>query len=199
MDSSPTPPEGQSDEFETWELELAKQVIRDFLASRLPSPGLEFDDLLQECLLHWWRQRNAYKETRGASPKTYMRTVLRAKLLDIERAAKAGKRGGGRSDHSFDSPFGTNEEGSTLRDVIPDTKPHGDPEKVAERSALLQKINSVRRKLDLRQRRLLDGLMVGSSMTELSRQLGVPRPTLYGESARIRKTFRDEGLEEFLR
>ena len=54
-------------------------------------------------------------------------------------------------------------------------------------------------RLSLGQRRLALGLEAGMSMSEIGRLLDLPRGTLCDELERIRKIFRDEGLEEFLR
>lgn len=54
------------------------------------------------------------------------------------------------------------------------------------------------RLLTPRQRRLIHGLYEDRSLSELSRALGVPRPTLHDELRRIRQVFRDQGLEEYL-
>ena len=89
-------PEDEPDatsEFESWELDLIRNLVLDFLSTRTESPGFEADDLIQECSFHWWRQRAEFDIERGASRSTFLRRVVRAKLLDIERAWKARKRG----------------------------------------------------------------------------------------------------------
>ena len=111
--------------FEPWEISLAERLVRAFLISRAPGK-LEFDDLLQECLLHWWQQRDRYSASRGASPQTFFRRVFRAKLLDIARSAQAQKRGGARQEHYLSEPLGPDDE-DLLSDSIADDDPRGTP------------------------------------------------------------------------
>ena len=187
---SDDPPPG---ELARWEIALVELLVFDFLSSRTALPGFEADDLMQECLLHWWAQRQHYKETRGASKKTFMRRVVKAKLIDIERTMKAGKRGGGHHPLSLDGPL-SHEAGEER--TLGDTVPAGETESEVMSSVIREGLLS---RLSPGQRRLALGLEAGMSMSEISRRLDVPRTTLYDELERIRQVFRDESLEEFLR
>lgn len=183
----------QSGELADWEIALVELLVFDFLSSRTALPGFEVDDLMQECLLHWWSQRQRYKETRGASKKTFMRRVVKAKLIDIERVLKAGKRGGGQHPLSLDAPL--SQEGGddqTLGDLVPAGETGDEVMSSVMREHLLSRLAPGQRRLAL-------GLEAGMSMSEISKRLDVPRTTLYDELERIRRVFRDEGLEEFLR
>jgi len=117
---------------------------------------------------------------------------VRAKLTDIEREAKADKRGGGRQPLSLNAGLGREPDGPTVADVLADS---GGGE--ADMISTLSCRRAIRR-LTPRQWQVAQGLAAGISMTELSRLLHVPRPTLYDELGRIRNVFRDEGLAEFL-
>ena len=148
---------------------------------------------MQECLLHWWAQRQHYKETRGASKKSFMRRVVKAKLIDIERTMKAGKRGGGHHPLSLDGPLSDEAgEKTTLGDTVPARETDIEVMSSVIRDHLLSRLSPGQRRLAL-------GLEAGMSMSEISRRLDVPRTTLYDELERIRQVFRDESLEEFLR
>jgi len=81
-------------ELSEWEVTLARRLVEDFLATRRPFRDLDADDLLQECLARWWLKRRHYSEDRGASLATFMRRVLKARLVDIDRRERATKRGG---------------------------------------------------------------------------------------------------------
>jgi len=188
-DSSGLPPGELAD----WEIALVQLLVYDFLSSRTAIPGFEADDLVQECLLHWWSQRQRYNETRGASKKTFMRRVVKARLIDIERTMKAGKRGGGHHPLSLDGPLSREAgEGRTLGDTVP----AGETDIEVMSSVIREHLLS---RLTPGQRRLVVGLEAGMGMSEMSKRLQVPRATLYDELERIRRVFRDEGLEEFLR
>lgn len=201
MAYSPTPaPESADDELAAWEIALAERVVQDFLATRRPFRPLTFEDLQQECLAHWWLKRRHYSEGRGASLATFMRRVLKAKLSDIERQQRAAKRGGYTEPLSLDAPLSSDEPNpATLGDLIRDGNQERSPEQVAERRVLRDRIEHAYQLLTSRQRQLVQGLASGASMSDLSRQLGIPRATLHDERRRIEKVFRDEGLEEFLR
>ncbi len=193
---SPTPlgsgPEGG---FEEWEFRIASLTVRDFLEAN-PSFLPDREDLLQECLIHWWTKRRTYSTERGASPTTFMRKVIRAKLADIRRRASATKRGGYTEPLSLDAA--PDPEGRSLADQIADEAPGGDPEEAAWRALLKPNIECVLPLLTARQRRVAQELGSGLTIAEISRSFGLSRSTLYDEIQRIRKVFRDQGLEEFV-
>jgi RNA polymerase sigma factor (sigma-70 family) len=200
MVSSPTPSRGSPGHLETWEIELAERVVQDFLATRRPFSALTFEDLVQECLTHWWVKRRHYSEARGASLATFMRRVLKAKLSDIERQQRAAKRGGYTEPLSLDAPLSSDKaDRATLGDLIRDGSQERSPEQVAERGVLRDRIEHAYQLLTSRQRQLVQGLASDASMSDLSRQLGISRATLHDERRRIEKAFHNEGLEEFLR
>jgi RNA polymerase sigma factor (sigma-70 family) len=173
--------------FEQWELELIENVVRDFLATR-PLSLLEFDDLRQEALAHWWQQRGRYDAERATSRRTFLRRVVNAKLVDVEREAKAVKRGGGQSPLSLDSPL-SDDAGRTLGDTLED---------IHQAEALAAAIDRARRRLSGRQQRVLREYQDAATKSEAARRAGISRDTFYEELALIRNIFRDEGLDEFL-
>lgn len=198
MQHAPRDDEPATDSFERWEIEVISREVAAFLATRQESADLDRDDLTQQCLLHWWQKRGRHDPSRGASKKTFMARVVRAKLVDIERASKARKRGAGNADLSLEAPPGAYGEGLPLADVVRDLDADVDPEKAAEADELSASIHSAAQLLTVRQKKLLEGLSRGYNITEMSRQLRVSRPTLHDDLKRIRKVFRDEGLHEFL-
>jgi len=76
---------------EKWEIGVAKNVVNGFM-ERCKETRFEFDDLYQDCLLHWCKEENKYQEKRGANKKTFMRNILGKKLKDILQAQKTDKR-----------------------------------------------------------------------------------------------------------
>jgi len=191
--SSLIPPPQPQEGLQPWETELAEDVVRGFLATRAPFPALDFDDLVQECLLHWWTQRQRYRKERGASPRTFMRRLLNAKLVDLTREAGAAKRGCGRPADSLDREAGEEkEDGSMLGDLVPS---HVD---VDAESSLRIDLQSGMAHLTARQRSVIRALADGWRVTDISRRSGLSRGTLYEELQRIRQVFRDAGLEEYL-
>lgn len=186
-------------ELSEWEVTVARRLVEDFLATRPPFRDLDADDLLQECLTHWWLKRRHYSQARGASRATFMRRVLKGKLGDIERRERAAKPGGYTEPLSLDAPLSSDESNpATLGDLIRDGSQERSPEQVAERRVLRDRIEHAYQLLTSRQRQLVRGLASDASISDPSRQLGIPRPTLHDERRRIEKVFRDEALEEFL-
>jgi RNA polymerase sigma factor (sigma-70 family) len=175
--------------FSDWELDLAADVVRRFLRTHA-RPDVEREDLVQDCLEHWLRQRRRYDPSRGASPKTFMRRVLERRLADIADHHTAAKRGSGERALSLDRPFG---EGPTdLGDSL--AAPVEDEDALLLRIAIEQ----AGKRLTARQRAIVEALWSGTPKAELARHLEVARSTLYAELARIESIYRDEGLNAFL-
>lgn len=121
-----------------------------------------------------------------------------SKLLSIERAAVAAKRGSGTMPLSLDRPLESEDaDDLTLGGLIPDLGLG--PEEDAQATELRERIEEASQLLTPRQRRLIQGLYADRSLSDLSCALGVPRPTLYDDLRRIQQAFRDQGLEEYLR
>ena len=76
----------------TWELALTKKLVHEHLRhSRRPGRA-EFEDLVQDCLLHWIEVRAKLESDPLAPPLAYMAQVLRHKLTDTVRARSSAKR-----------------------------------------------------------------------------------------------------------
>jgi RNA polymerase sigma factor (sigma-70 family) len=192
--SSLIPPPQPNEGFEPWETKIAQDVVRAYLDAGFGSPVRDADDILQEALLHWWLQRDRYREERQASRRTFMRRVLNAKLVDLAREAKAAKRGGGHITDSLDREVDeVRVDGSVLGDLIPDNvdvEAEGSLRVDLERGVAL---------LTERQRLIVRTLGAGYRISEVSRRSGLSRDSLHEELRRIRRTFRDAGLGDYLR
>ncbi len=178
------------DGLDHWESNLIQRLVGDFTASHKLPGWLEKTDLIQQCEMHWWMHRRRWSPSGGASPSTYLRRVVRAKLQDIADGFRASKRGGGRSELRLNDPTAAYDD-LTLGELIPDSA-----NTAAQVEWQIAKQNAFRR-LTERQRHVMQGLDEGESIAEISRRLHVSRDTLYEERRRIRKVFRDEGLADF--
>ncbi len=178
-------------DFEPWELDLVRRLIQDFISERRPPGDVEFDDLFQDCLAHWWSQRDRYDEARGASRKTFLRKVVRAKLQDLARGWKAAKRGAGQQPLSLDAPMSGNEpDGPTIGDLLADQR--------TSDSTVALDIQRLTDRLSARQRWIIGGARLEFTNTEISRWLSISRDILSEERRRIREVFRDGGLAPHL-
>ena len=191
LSPAPTPP----DDFEAWEIETARAVVRAFVAARGSFASLDFDDLVQECLLHWWQQRSRYAEEHGASRQTYMNRVLTNRLRDLRREEQAEKRRADYKPLSLDAPFG--DDGDTLADFFRDAG--SDPAAEAEHADLVDRLARIRGRLLPRQRAVFDAWASDIPKARIARGLDISRDTVHEDIRRIRQVCRDEGLEDFLR
>lgn len=180
--------------FENWEIALAKKLISEFQRRWKYLRKEDFEDLLQECLIHWLEVREEYDAKREATRKTFMAKVLRNKLNNVVAVLSADKRKAVFHSISLDEAAGIDEDAIPLIDKIPD-KPE-DPLKAAlniDLSRAYQKLTPKQKELY----RLIGE--EGMSPTEVSRHLKINRRTVYDELKRIKKVFTKQGLKEYLK
>lgn len=181
--------------FESWELAVAKKVINDYRKERKCLEREGFDDLLQECLIHWLDVRDQYDPNRGASKKTYMAEVVRNVLGQFAEKARTDKRKAFYESVSLDEPL-NEEDAPTLKDKIAasdDALPQINSELKIELSRVYQKLTPQQQKLC----KLLGE--EGLTISEACRRLDKHRMIVYREIARIRELFEKEGLKDYLK
>jgi RNA polymerase sigma factor (sigma-70 family) len=185
--------DGYERDFDAREIAVAKAVVRRFLATRPCPRGYDAEDLLQECLIHWFRCRDGYDPKGGASRETYMAFVLERRLHEILRAQLADVRRANQTAVSLDSPADKSEPDRTLGDTLYGPDPlHDIPLKLA--------LERVFEDLTPSQRAICIGLLSGESMAKIAETLGRMRTTLYCDDIkRIRRMFEKAGLEDFLK
>ena len=166
------------DLFEDWEIALAKGMVSQFQVDHPWLRTVEFDDLLQECLTHWHVQRSRFKSERGASIKTYMRTVLTNWLRSLLRRELSGKRRIQHVTMSLDEPL--DEDGTTFADILPADGPD-----IPERLDVAAVVNG----LTSQQKHMCQLLAGGLSTSEIAGVLGRPRHVVRREMAIIRHVF----------
>lgn len=176
------------DLFEEWEVAVARNSIARFKAKYpwLRSPDL--DDLLQECLTHWYYARGRFQQGKGASIKTYMSKVVSTRLKAILREQLSHKR---RLNHLACSLDETLNEGrSTLADLIPDDRDSVDV-------ALQADVRSALRELTPLQQGICRLLSQGYPVKRLAETLGRPRTTVRDQIKSIKKVFFRRGLDDY--
>ena len=172
--------------FEDWEVAMIRNLSSEFVAKYSWLKGLEVDDLMQECLLHWYLVRDNYNAGRGVSVRTYMRQVLRHFLQDILEQQMTDRR---RLQHLSTSLEQGMEEGTVSEGAI-----RTEPE-----SFLRMDLERATQKLSPTQQQICQLLTEGYPITYISRALGRPRSDIYKELKKIREIFSHEGLGEYLR
>ena len=176
------------DLFADWEIAITKSLVRKFQEDYSWIRGLEFDDLLQECLFHWYLHRSSYQEGKGASVKTYMAKVLKNQLQLILRKQQADKRKTIHEAMSLDEPVG---EGETpLADLIADNQSPAD-------DALRLDVEATVWILTPLQREVCQLLAQEYSVKRVAELLGKPRTTIRDEIKRIRDIFSQKGLKDY--
>lgn len=181
--------------FENWEIAVAKKIINSYRKKWKCFEREGFDDLLQECLIHWLEVRDRYDAGRGASKNTYMAEVVSNVLGQLAEKARTDKRKTIYESVSLDEPLKDEDDSPALKDKIPasnDALPQINSDLKIELSKAFQKLTPQQQKLC----KLLgeDGL----SISDASRRMGKHRMILYREIARIRELFEKEGLKDYL-
>jgi RNA polymerase sigma factor (sigma-70 family) len=176
------------DLFADWEIAIAKSLIRKFQESYPWIKGLDFDDLLQECLFHWYLHRGSYRQGKGASAKTYMAKVLKNQLQLMLREQQADKRKIIHEAISLEVPVGEGE--TTLADLIADNQSPAD-------DSIRLDVEAIVRTLTPLQREVCNLLAQEYSVKKVAELLGKPRSTIRDEIKRIREIFSQRGLKDY--
>lgn len=186
--------------FQDWEIAVAKKVVNEFQEKWACLEREGFDDLLQECLTHWFFVKDEYDPTRGASQKTFMGRIIRNKLTDLVREREADKRKIAHLTVSLDEPLGNDEDSPTLLAKIGEGGLLGtSPDPFLEIHCKID-LSKALQKLTTKQKRLCRLLgEEGLTVKEASEYLKAPRSTIYDELKRIRTIFMKEGLEDYLK
>ena len=154
-----------------------------------------FEDLMQECLVHWFFIKDQYRPESGISKRTFLNRVTRNKLTDIMRLKGTNKRKVFYLSESLDAMEenqSVNAKEKALMDQEQVTM------KITEED-LPEVLAKVTANLSFRQKQICRYLSEGMNQTQVAKKMNIPRTTLQAEMKRIREVFKRSGLEEFLR
>jgi RNA polymerase sigma factor (sigma-70 family) len=183
-----------------WEIAVTTKLVSEYRRRSRILQHYEFDDLVQECLLHWVTVRAGLDHDPDNPPLGYMARVLRNWLTDLVRERGTDKRSGDLQTVSLDAAIDGFEDGTTLAELldVPDSSSAtGDLE--THHFLRLDLLNTCVQLTPSQQQLCLLLGEEGLSVKAAAEQLGIPRSTLYEEIHRIRKHFADHGLEIYLR
>ncbi len=184
-----------------WEIAIAKKLINQFREKYTCLRRVEFNDLLQEVLIHWYLNKDKYNPTRNASEKTFMAKIVRNKLTDILREVITDKRTLNYQTISLDEPLGNDKNFSTRGDVISEDDILSSSNTLSPFLKIQLKVDLSRAflKLNSRQKKICN-LIISKDLnaSELSLCLNTPRTTVFDEIKRIRKIFEKEYLKDYL-
>jgi RNA polymerase sigma factor (sigma-70 family) len=175
------------DLFADWEIAIAKSLVMKFQERYPWLKGFDFDDLLQECLFHWYLHRGSYREEKGASINTYMAKVLSNQLQLILREQQADKRKAIHEAMSLDEPIGEDE--TPLGEMLVN------PELIDY--AIRLDIEAVLELLTPLQKEICQLLAQEYPVKRVAEILRKPRTTVRDEIKRIREIFRQKGLKDY--
>ncbi len=177
-------------------MQYARTLVRYF-QKRINTLQREgFDDLLQECLTHWYFVRSRYDDAKSAAKKTFMRHVFKNKILDLLEQRVSVKRRAVYQSISLDQLVDGLDEDSYPDDLVFEDQNF---EEVL-RSDVGRVLKRAMAKLSGRQREMCRLIKVeGLNMKQVSQKMNIPRGTLFEEVLRIRAIFRNEGLTDYLR
>ena len=159
------------------------------------------DDIEQELLLSLWLRLEGFDPRRGHL-NAFTKTIIRTAVANLVERQQAAKRGGGRRHVSVDDEVGS-EKGKPLR--------RGD---LLDQDAALRRLGRARRHftdeadLQMAVEEALEHLSPEAAElakglreltpTELSRASNIARGTLFDRILKLRKSFSEAGVEEFL-
>jgi RNA polymerase sigma factor (sigma-70 family) len=186
--------------FESWEIAIAKGLVRRFMVKWPCLAEESLDTLAGECLVRWLIAKEKYNPRQRASEKTYMAKVVYNILTDMVRARMAKKSRVLADAVSLAERVGDESENDlTLLETIDPAKIFGGPADPASPISLRHDVAKVLSGLTERQQELCRLRMSGMDMDEASRALGISRDTAYEERKRIRKIFEKAGLSDYVR
>ena len=177
--------------FEGWEIAVAKKLVSDYQRNWPLLRREGFDDLLQECLTYWLKEKAGYDSTREASQKTFMGKVVRNFLSDFADKVCAQKRKLLYETESLDEYFDESENS------VSDNKKY-EPYVIKDNSIGID-ISIAFQKLTPDQRAICEMLRDEDlSPLEISKHLKKHHSYVYREIGRIRQIFEKQGLKGYL-
>jgi RNA polymerase sigma factor (sigma-70 family) len=185
--------------FEDWEIRIARRLIGEFQREWLCLRLEPFDDLLQECLIHWHSKKNKYDPAKGGNFRTFMSRVVRNKLMNMVEMLEADKRKINRLVVSLDDPIDENENSETWQDKIDEGSEENYNHEACDQSNMKIDLVKVLKRLSPREQRLCQLLNDGLNVAEASKLLKISRSTAHDEIRRIRELFENEGLRVYLK
>jgi RNA polymerase sigma factor (sigma-70 family) len=144
------------------------------------------EDLENECYIAWLFQRPRFDPARGLI-ETFLKRVVRSRLLDLLKVEMAESRRGEHRAESLDLPVG---DGSPLSY---EDRLAADGDLSADATFRLDHERALAR-LGKRERVVAELVAEGYSRADVAEMLAVSRDTVQEDLKRIRRVFRDEGL-----
>ncbi len=176
---------------ERWEITVTKKVVS---ARLLMWPSLRregFDDLVQECLIYWLKNRGSCDLESKNKPKTYMARVLRNHLSHILERIRSSRNKPVYQSESLDDFLKDDDSATPLGNEFETRQP--------ENPALKTDISDILQKLTADQRRICALLgEEGMSPLQVSKRIRKHHSYVYREIEHMRQLFESKGLRDYL-
>ena len=185
--------------FHDWEIAIARKLVSDHMREWECLRQVDYEDLVWECVSHWYMVKNTYDERKNASRQTYMGRIIQNKLQDIIRKQTTDKRKIWHHTISLEEKIDDEKDSPTLLDQLDAdlaTETYRNP---SESLDLRIDLENAKMNLNPKQRKICDMLMKDHSITDISKILATPRSTIYDEIKRISRIFEDGGLANYFR
>ena len=158
-------------------------------------PSQDTEDIEQDLMVDLLRRLDDFDPGR-ASRNTFIARIVEHAAATLIEAARAEKRGCQFQLDSLDAPLGDDDQGAlTLGDIIPDDaglwSAHG--LRWNEAAELRLDLSRVLDRIPHRLSSLCARLSIGT-VTEVSRETGMPRPTIYDALAEVREELLNAGI-----
>jgi len=151
------------------------------------------DDLVHDCLVHWYENRAKWERGRS-SEKTFLKRITDNRLVSLWRKKQARFQ----DLPSLDAPVALDDgDSGSLYDLIPDDGPA--PATISELTDLRQRVRAAMEKLGEADQAIAEALALGKTKTEASERVGRTRQSLGRAERRIRQIFAADHLDDFLR
>lgn len=169
------------------------------LARRSSLTRDDFEDIEQELWLHTLTRISKFNPQRG-NLHAFVTTVIDRHASTMLRRRRAQKRDD-RHVASFSAPqvttSGSVELGATIGTRQKTARHHGWQRSDVDQACLQADVENVLCSMPANQRRLAQRLK-NESISSVARNLGIPRTTLYGALAQIRRRFQRSDLQHYL-
>jgi RNA polymerase sigma-70 factor (ECF subfamily) len=174
--------------FQDWEVGIVKKIVSEYRRKWKCLERDGFDDLVQECLIHWLDVRDKYNPNKDAAIQTFMARVIRNRLSDLVKEGSREKRKAFYQSRSLYEL--TDDIASSGKNIIDDF--------IAEE--LNSKVLNVFEKLTLDQRKLCELLLEEDmNINKASRYFQKHRSCIYDDVKKLRDLFEKEGLRDYLK
>lgn len=171
--------------FEKWEIDEIKRLVRIFMYKYPCLRKEQPEDLVQECVIHWFYKGNEYDPSKGIPKKAFLRKVICNKLIDLTRERATDKRRTLYEAYSLDKAAITEENLTT-------------PYQYSKIDSEIDIVKATS-KLNPEQKNLFSLIWEKElSITEISDHLNIPRPTIYDRIKQIRETLRNSCFKDYL-